>query len=113
MDQMQEYEKAIDMKEKNYTPSDKVNENAIEWIKNEKTMTVTFSQPKYINRIKTLAEEKPEDIQIIVNKSNYIVAHIPVKYLQLRKPVTYTEEQKKMYSERIKKVRKNTHGYEE
>ena len=63
---------------------DRLKENLIEWITGSKTATVTFSQKKYVNRIKRLAEKHPDTIEIVAeNEDGSITAHIPVKAVHL------------------------------
>ena len=40
-------------------------ENVIEWINGDKEVTMTFSQKKYIRKIKELAERYPDEVKII------------------------------------------------
>ena len=63
---------------------DRLQENLIEWITGSKTATVTFSQKKYINRIKKMAEKHPESIDIVAeNEDGSVTAHIPVRAMHL------------------------------
>lgn len=84
-------------------------ENAIEFLKYSERATVTFSQPRYITRIKELAEKYPEECEIVaINKSTgegeTICAHVPTTWVRLTPPVVrdLTEEQRKEISERMK-----------
>lgn len=85
-----------------YVPS--VTENTVEWIKNEDTATVTFCQPRFITRIRKLAEKYPDECQIThENKDGSIVAHIPVKWIKISKVERHlSEEQIELARERIK-----------
>ena len=63
---------------------DRLQENLIEWMTGSKTATVTFSQKKYVNRIKRLAEKHPESVIIEAeNEDGSITAHIPIKAVHL------------------------------
>lgn len=63
---------------------DRLQENLIEWITGSKTATVTFSQKKYINRIKKMAEKHPDIVSIEAeNEDGSITAHIPVRAVHL------------------------------
>lgn len=89
--------------------SDIFNENAIEWIKNSDTATVTFTQRKYIRKIEKLAEKFPDEVKIIhkSEQDGYILAHIPVKAIKLQiVKRELTEEQRLELKERITKARK-------
>lgn len=69
------------------------NENVIEWIRNDNVATVTFSQGRYISKIRKLAATHPEDVQITAeNMDGSICAHIPVKYIKINPPRSITEE---------------------
>ena len=83
-------------------------ENAIEFIKDQKRATVTFSQPRYITRIKKLAEKYPEECEIVaINKSTgegeSICAHIPTAWIRITPPAVreLTEEQKEELTRRL------------
>lgn len=59
-------------------------DNAIEWVLGDKQATVTFSQRKYIGKIKRLAKKFPEDVKIVFeNADGSIVAHIPVSAVKI------------------------------
>ena len=106
---MNEFEKACSEveQERNFEYSQ---ENAIEWIKNSDTATVTFSQGRYITRIKKLAEKYPDEVQICSeNKDGSIVAHIPTKFIKISaNKSNMTEEQKIANAERLRNYHKNT-----
>ena len=100
---MNDFEKACEEINKDFT-SEK--ENVIEWILNSKTATVTFTQGKYITKIKKLAEKYPDRVQITSNKNGTVVAHIPtsaVKISIIERQLS--EEQKATMTERIKKIK--------
>lgn len=84
-------------------------ENAIEWLNGQETVTATFSQKRMINRVMKMAEEFPDEVQVQhINKDNSIVAHLPLRYIRLQRPRTYTPEEKEIararFLERIKKM---------
>ena len=61
-----------------------IKENSIEWYTGEKTCTVSFSQQKYVNRIKRMAETHGELVEIVAeNPDGSITAHIPLRALHL------------------------------
>lgn len=101
---MNEFEKACEEVNKDYT-SEK--ENVIEWIKDTPTATVTFTQGRYITKVKKLAEQFPDKVQIVkINKDGTIIAHIPVSAVKINIiERNLTEEQKKMAAERLNKAR--------
>lgn len=83
-------------------------ECVIEWLKGNKTATVTFpSRTKFTTKVMKLAEEYPDEVQVChVNKDGSIVAHIPVSYIKISHPrnITYSEEYKTELRERMKKI---------
>lgn len=77
-------------------------ENVIEFYTDEKRATVTFSQGRYVSRIRKYAEEKPEECQIVAeNADGTIVAHIPTKWVKVSPPKHVSEEQKRKFVENI------------
>ena len=59
-------------------------ENSIEWLNGQDTVTVSFSQKKYINKVKKLAEKHPESVVILAeNDDGSIFAHLPLKAVKL------------------------------
>lgn len=59
-------------------------ENCIEWISGDDEISVTFSQLKYINKVKKLAEKYPDLVEIKAeNSDGSIFAKLPLKSLKL------------------------------
>lgn len=82
------------------------NENCIEFLNNQHTITVSFCMQKWINKIKKLHDEHPDDVKIIAeNKDGSICARLPIKYLKISAPRKVSEEQRQAASERFKKLR--------
>ena len=85
---------------------DDLRENVIEFLQNEKIATVTFTQGRYITRIKELAKKKPDECQITrTNRDGSIVAHIPVTWIKINSTIELSEENRKERSERMRKLR--------
>lgn len=83
-----------------------VTENVIEFLRNQDRATVTLCQPRFITRIRKLAEEYPAECQIVVeNKDGSIMAHIPTKWIKFNPPLQLSEEQRKAMAERMRSVR--------
>ena len=60
------------------------NENCIEWISNQHSITCTFSQLKWVNKVKQLHKKHPDKVKIIAeNEDGSIVAKMPIKALKL------------------------------
>ena len=61
-----------------------VKDNHIEWYGGSDTATVTFTQLKYINRIKKLAEKHATCVEILAeNPDGSICARIPLSAIHL------------------------------
>ena len=59
------------------------------------SVTGTFSQRKWISKIKKLAEKRPDEVEIVVeNTDGSIVAHLPLSYIKISPPKKVSEEQK-------------------
>lgn len=87
--------------------SDYSRENVIGWFKDSEIATVTFSQGRYISKIKKLAKEHPDDVKVLENSDGTILAYIPVKAIHIsiiHKTVEMTEERKVKLQENIKKA---------
>lgn len=69
-------------------------ENAIEFLKGAKEATVTFTQGRYITKIRKLAERFPDKVKIYSDKDGTLVAHIPTSAIKisLSEPRSMTEE---------------------
>lgn len=81
-------------------------ENAIEFYKGDKRATVSFSQGKYISRIKKLKERFPDEVEIVAeNPDGSLYAHIPTKWIKINPPKEMTDEQREAISERFSKYR--------
>ena len=82
------------------------NENCVEFLNNQKTMTVSFCSQIWITKIKKLSQSNPDDVEIIAeNKDGSICARLPIKYLKISTPRKVSDEQRQKASERFKKLR--------
>lgn len=60
-------------------------ENNTEWYTGSKAATVSFTQKKYVNRIKRLAEKYPSCVEIVAeNPDGSITAHIPTRAVHVQ-----------------------------
>ena len=85
--------------------SDYSRENVIGWYKDSEIATVTFSQGRYISKIRKLAEKYPDDVKVLENSDGTILAYIPVKAIHISiTHIEMSDEQKKAASERMKKM---------
>lgn len=80
------------------------NENCIEWISNQHSITCTFSQLKWVNKVKQLQKKHPDKVKIVAeNKDGSIVAKMPIKALKLSIiERELSEEQRQEMSRRLK-----------
>ena len=99
---MKDFEKACEELEQDRSYESDC-ENAIEWIRNSDTATVMFSQGRYITKIEKLAEQYPDEVQIVARNKTSIVAHIPVSYIKINRRVReLTDEEREVLSERAR-----------
>ena len=88
-------------------------DNVFEWYTGQKTATVTFSQKKWVNRLKKCAKDNPEVNIIIENDDGSIVAHVPVNYFKFsppRKGREFSEEERAEAAIRLAKAREKKNG---
>lgn len=79
-------------------------ENAIEFVKDNDRATVSFSQGRYITRIRKLAAERPEECEIVAeNKDGSICAHIPVVLIRINPSIELSEEQRQRKAETMRR----------
>ena len=77
-------------------------ENGIEFLKDSDWATVSFSQGRYISRIKKLAAGHPAECEIVAeNMDGSICAHIPVAWVKISPPKQFSEEQRRQLVERL------------
>jgi hypothetical protein len=59
-------------------------ENAIEWYTGDNEITCTFTQRKFINKIRKMMDKQPKSVtKFIENPDGSICCHIPLKALKL------------------------------
>ena len=84
------------------------NENCIEFLNNQHQITVSFCMQKWINKVKKLKDEHPDDVKILAeNEDGSICAKLPIKFLKISAPRKVSEEQRQAASERFRKLREN------
>lgn len=69
-------------------------DNSVEWYTGQTIVTCTFSQRKWINKIKRLAEKHPEEVNIQFTHSDCIVVKMPISYIKISPPKKVSEEQR-------------------
>ena len=85
-------------------------ENVLEFISGTRTVTVSFTNQKHINRIKKLYEERKDDFKYFhENTDGSICAKIPLKWVKLnpgsKTGRVMTEEQKEAARIRLANAR--------
>ena len=85
-------------------------ENVLEFISGARTVTVSFTNQKHINRIKKLYEERKDDFKYFhENTDGSICAKLPLKWIKInpgsKTGRVMTEEQKKAARIRLANAR--------
>lgn len=92
-------------------------DNCFEWYTGEKRVSVTFSQRKYVNKLKKYAEKYPDEIEIVKeNQDGSIFAHIPISWVKFSPPRQgreFTDEERAEAAERMRKAREKKNGNKE
>lgn len=61
-----------------------VKENVIEWITGDDYISCTFTQKKYINKVRKLRDKRMDLVPIFIeNSDGSIYCHLPLKALKL------------------------------
>ena len=61
-----------------------IDENVIQWLNGEKYITCTFTQRKYVGKVKKIMQRTPEFVlDFIENKDGSIYCRLPLKALKL------------------------------
>ena len=115
---MTTFEKACDEVDRELFTGETEQENVVEFIRNSKIATATFSQRSWVTKMQRLAEKFPDEVQIVaVNKDvdgnvNSVVAHFPVSFLHINHRVRtdMTDEQKMAIAERLKSARQKSNN---
>ena len=81
-------------------------ENVIEFLKDSRIATVTFTQGRHKSNIRKLSEMYPEDVEIIEeNADGSLCAHVPVNWIKISKPRAVSEKQKELARQRLEAYR--------
>ena len=78
----------------------RVRETVFEHEEGRDTATITAAEAWSINRLRKLAAEYPEEVDIYENKDGSLFGHVPAEWMKLVPPPTYTDEQKEKMRER-------------
>ena len=60
---------------------------------------------RMIQKMLILKEKYPEEVKIIKHQDEYLEADIPKKWLKIRPPRIYSEEEKEVLRERLEQIR--------
>ena len=61
-----------------------IKENVIEWITGDDHIVCTFTQKKYINKVRKLRDKRMDLVPVFIeNKDGSIFCHLPLKALKL------------------------------
>ena len=84
-------------------------ECAIEWLRGDKVVTVTFpGGTAECNRIKEYAQKYPDEVKIShLNADGSIVARVSKKYIRISRPKALSKEQKAEGAERLRQWRES------
>ena len=84
-----------------------MNENVIEWLDDEDTISVTFHQKRFVNKIKRLANIDENVTILALNDDGSVFGHLPISYLKLspKRKDNISVERKAELAERMKTIR--------
>ena len=75
-----------------------IHDKVIEFSTDENAATLLLHKKKYVNRIKKLAESRPDEVELVENSDGTICATIPLKWIKISPPRQMTDEDdEKMY----------------
>ena len=83
-------------------------ETCVEFIKGESTLSWYSSDSKWIARMVQLANERPDEVEIVYKDEEGLMAHCPASWFKPPKPPikrNMTDEQRKAAAERMKNAR--------
>ena len=84
-------------------------ENELEWLRGQKVIAGTLCKGRVANRIRRLAKEHPDEVEIIKeNNDGSIFFHIPLSYLHIYAPYKreMTDEEKEAARQRLAEARR-------
>lgn len=85
-------------------------QNNVEWYTGDNTVTLSFTQKKYISKIKKYAKEHSDVIITAENEDGSICAHIPLSWVKIsppRKGRNFSDEERKAATERLRIARES------
>ena len=94
-----------------------IRENVIEWITGDDRVCLTFTQPKYITKVRKLVDHYNQHndnrADMITNPDGSVFAHLPLECLKLspKRNIEHSDEWKDAARERlvVARSKKNSH----
>lgn len=81
-------------------------ENCVEWLTGDEKIGVSFTQKKYINKIKKLYEKHKDSFSYFIeNADGSICAEVPIEWLKISPKRAVSEEQREAARERLQQAR--------
>lgn len=83
-------------------------ETCVEFVRGEPTLSWYSSDSKWIARMVQLANERPDEVEIVYKDEEGLMAHCPVSWFKPPKPPikrNMTAEQRQAAAERMKNAR--------
>ena len=90
--------------------SKEIKETCINYVDCDDMVSVSTYQKKYINKLKALVEDHPDEVKVVAeNDDGTVCVHLPLKYVHIsfgeHKRREMSEDQKVAAAERLKKFR--------
>lgn len=85
-----------------------MNEYVIEWLQGSTRAAITAPAGSALkNKLVKLAEQYPEECDVLVNDDGSVFGHVPVKYIKIYRPREVSEELRQKASDRMRQMRSN------
>ena len=108
------FEIACDEVDNEFYTGEVVQENVVEFVKNSSVATGTFSQRRWISKMRQMAKDPKNHVDIVAeNDDGSIVVHFPVSYVHIsnrKRNRVMTDEQRLAAKERLAKAREVRFG---
>lgn len=84
------------------------NETSFTRITGDGFASIYSSERAMMSRVRQLAQSRPEEVEVLVDSSEGVLAHVPANWLRLVPPktVSLTEEEKQKRAERMRNMRR-------
>jgi len=105
---MDEFTKVVNEVQNDDFVGGDVQDNTIEFLRNAKIAVATFSQGKFISKMKKYKEDYPDDVEIVpVKDSNVIVCRFPAKWVKVSPPrkIEMDDEKRSEIRDRLRLAR--------